>query len=607
MFRTTNVVRSVVPETSSILAGDTNAFELLLRVNTTTTTLWLRRTAGAVATTYRVRIELIGDGSQTLTEAATAVVDAAVYTTIDFSPAAIQGTEFYVGGQTVNDALSDKTGNIFRQGKVVLGTAWNTNTIVPYNPTDVVLQLSTDTPIGPIVSPVGTAADGKALRLWRGGTSGTKWPMSADITVGSYFADINARTRLDINLGNAGSATPDTNVGAILASGAWGMGANVPFARLDHRLNIEGPNASIMNALALRTNGDAEPVQQHSGWSHDNNWISFDGWYSGSAWRASHTSRPYGINKQSGQLRFYGQAALPAAAGSVWTLDHIASFQYAGATLARGELFFENVVKNRRIVFFDGNSGSDHQFYGFGINGSTLRYQVSATSAAHRFYAAVDPLTSNQVFAVLGIGNANVDPGDLNSGLAPTLGNALTFGANQQTGITSRRSAGAGQNGLSFWTTNVQRMTLLSTGQLGIGTTAPILPLSVNGDANKTGGPTWSVFSDERAKQAISDYKTGLDGILKLQPRKFKYIKGMGWGTDWQVGFVAQEVEKNFPGMVTTVARVAMEGEKADDKGAYPTMTDFKMVNTSEMLFMMVNATKELDSRLAALESAKKT
>lgn len=82
---TTNVIRSAVPSEQSILAGDTNGFELLLRNNTVTTSLWLRRTAGATATQYRIRIELIGDGTQVFTESAAVAVDAAVYTPINFS------------------------------------------------------------------------------------------------------------------------------------------------------------------------------------------------------------------------------------------------------------------------------------------------------------------------------------------------------------------------------------------------------------------------------------------------------------------------------------------------------------------------------------------
>src|SRR5262249_59337308 len=42
------------------------------------------------------------------------------------------------------------------------------------------------------------------------------------------------------------------------------------------------------------------------------------------------------------------------------------------------------------------------------------------------------------------------------------------------------------------------RLTLNPLGQLGIGTNAPTDLLSVNGNASKVGGGSWSVFSDER-------------------------------------------------------------------------------------------------------------
>lgn len=83
---TANVVRVVVPDVFLLRAGEGNDFELLVRTNTVTTNLWLRRKAGATATQYRIRLELLGDGTQTFTESAAAAVDATAYTAIDFSP-----------------------------------------------------------------------------------------------------------------------------------------------------------------------------------------------------------------------------------------------------------------------------------------------------------------------------------------------------------------------------------------------------------------------------------------------------------------------------------------------------------------------------------------
>ena len=49
-------------------------------------------------------------------------------------------------------------------------------------------------------------------------------------------------------------------------------------------------------------------------------------------------------------------------------------------------LDFGNTVKNRIISLYGGSADSSTNFYGFGINSSTLRYNVSSTGDVHKFY-----------------------------------------------------------------------------------------------------------------------------------------------------------------------------------------------------------------------------
>jgi len=55
---------------------------------------------------------------------------------------------------------------------------------------------------------------------------------------------------------------------------------------------------------------------------------------------------------------------------------------------------FRNDVANKRIVLWDNNPIEDASagtaYFGFGINDSTLRYQVSSTAELHRFYSGTD-------------------------------------------------------------------------------------------------------------------------------------------------------------------------------------------------------------------------
>jgi hypothetical protein len=67
-------------------------------------------------------------------------------------------------------------------------------------------------------------------------------------------------------------------------------------------------------------------------------------------------------------------------------------------------LQFANTIVNRKIVLWEA-ADNDHQFYGLGINGGTLRYQVDATSAAHVFFAGTSPASSNEIFRINGTGH----------------------------------------------------------------------------------------------------------------------------------------------------------------------------------------------------------
>ncbi len=68
-------------------------------------------------------------------------------------------------------------------------------------------------------------------------------------------------------------------------------------------------------------------------------------------------------------------------------------------------------------------------------------------------------------------GNVVLDPAGANAG---ALTPGLTFGPNGREGIASKRSAGGNQSGLDFYTAGINRLSLTSSGSLGIGTTNPV-------------------------------------------------------------------------------------------------------------------------------------
>jgi hypothetical protein len=78
-----------------------------------------------------------------------------------------------------------------------------------------------------------------------------------------------------------------------------------------------------------------------------------------------------------------------------------------GTNTPNAPLQFSNAVVNRKIVLYDTNN-NDNQYYGFGINGGTLRYQTDAIGADHVFFAGVNSTTSNELMRIKGTGNVGI-------------------------------------------------------------------------------------------------------------------------------------------------------------------------------------------------------
>ncbi|GAN34993.1 MAG: tail fiber domain-containing protein [Candidatus Brocadia sp. AMX2] len=120
-------------------------------------------------------------------------------------------------------------------------------------------------------------------------------------------------------------------------------------------------------------------------------------------------------------------------------------------------------------------------------------------------------------------------------------------------------------------------------GKVGIGTTAPDQRLSVNGNASKTGGGSWLVFSDERLKNIYGSFDAGLNEVLQLQPIIYRYKKGNSLNIPDEgehIGFSAQEVQKVIPEAVTE-----------NSKG-------YLMMDNDPILWAMLNAIKELKAEM---------
>jgi len=156
----------------------------------------------------------------------------------------------------------------------------------------------------------------------------------------------------------------------------------------------------------------------------------------------------------------------------------------------------------------------------------------------------------------------------------------------------------------------VNRVTFERNGDVGIGTTAPTALLSVNGTANKTGGGTWAVFSDARLKKNVTDYKEGLDLIMKVRTVNFSYNNKMDeiWGLNEKTkdkvyqGVIAQELQKIAPDMVREVSLTEnYEGE--NDKATTTPAEAYLEVDPNKFTYALINAVQEQQAEISELKA----
>jgi len=185
-------------------------------------------------------------------------------------------------------------------------------------------------------------------------------------------------------------------------------------------------------------------------------------------------------------------------------------------------------------------------------------------------------------------------------------------------------------SGISFTVDNASRFRIKNTGliemgpQIGAdGNLNNSTILSVNGNAQKTGGGSWEVLSDARLKTDVENYSKGLAEILQINPVTYKYT-GVGGVADTekkQVGLIAQEFQKIAPEAIGTYKHTEpLEIAKTMEdvlNGTRKKMADLEVVNeyltldNSSITYMLVNAVKEqqtiIETQKAELETLKAT
>jgi hypothetical protein len=120
------------------------------------------------------------------------------------------------------------------------------------------------------------------------------------------------------------------------------------------------------------------------------------------------------------------------------------------------------------------------------------------------------------------------------------------------------------------------------------------LMMRPDGSIYKIGGGSFLAISDKRVKQDIKNFSSGLDKIVLIEPKQFKYKAVPGTHTEnydenvtqvQRYGVIAQDLQVVCPEMVTT-----------DEKG-------FLSVDLSNLSLLLINAVKELNTKISSLEA----
>jgi hypothetical protein len=132
-------------------------------------------------------------------------------------------------------------------------------------------------------------------------------------------------------------------------------------------------------------------------------------------------------------------------------------------------------------------------------------------------------------------------------------------------------------------------------GKVGIGITSPSYQLQLSTDsAAKPSTNTWTIASDARLKRDIVPFTDGLAVLRQVNPIRYTYNGLAGMPESEGIGVIGQEIEK--------VAPYTAHHFKAKLKPDDAEETELVGFNSHALTFVLINAVKELDSRLSAIE-----
>lgn len=252
------------------------------------------------------------------------------------------------------------------------------------------------------------------------------------------------------------------------------------------------------------------------------------------------------------------------------------------------ELTLGNSVTNRKIILYQDDRTSDHDYYGFGINNSILRYQTGNAGGDHVFYSGINATSSKELMRIKGDGRVGIGTTNLNSA-AVTLENTDSYErptllvrgtASGVFAYTRIRMANADTR---FW--DIAAFGSANDGRFELvynnGTAAKsMFTFDRVGNAYAFGS---FINSDKNLKKNVLPIGQSLPILMQLSGYRYNW-KDEELDPTTQIGFIAQELEKLYPELVRT-----------NDKG-------LKAVNYIGLIPIVVTAIKEQQQQIEDLK-----
>lgn len=134
-------------------------------------------------------------------------------------------------------------------------------------------------------------------------------------------------------------------------------------------------------------------------------------------------------------------------------------------------------------------------------------------------------------------------------------------------------------------------------GNVGIGVTGPTYKLQLSTDsAGKPTTNTWTIVSDQRIKTNVQPYTKGLAEICQVKPITYDYNgKGGSPAGPGGVSILAQELQPVFPECIGSY-KAKLNEDDAEE-------TEILNYNGHAITFALINAIKELNAKVVALEA----